>query len=144
MVFLLHAVNGVAQMFLTAKDGTPSDLNRATKIDLAQMQAQAGFSMHAARPVDLEVAAVTAFYDPKSKRYAIVWSTISLTEDVGPPVFMAVSQSRNPLGDWIVWALDLRPTLAQGLTFCHDHAANEYVFEFPQVRTDGDAALHVL
>jgi hypothetical protein len=141
MVFILHAVNGVAQMFLTDKDGTPSDLNRPTKIDLAQMQAKAGFSMDADHPVDLEIAAVTAFYDPKSKRYAIVWSTVSLTEDVGPPVFMAVSQSRNPLGDWACWALDLRPTLAQGLTFCHDHPANEYVFDFPQVCTSAYAAM---
>lgn len=139
MVFMLHVVNGVAEMFLTEKDGTASDLNRPTKIDLAQLMEAAGFDKHPSdpeqQPVDLEIGAVTAFYDPKAKRYAIVWSTSSLTPDVTPPVFMAVSQNRNPLGDWTVWAVDLRPSLAKGLDFCNNRPANDYVFEFPQVRS---------
>lgn len=135
MLFMLHAVKGVAEMFLAEKDGTPSDLNRPTKLDLAQLQAKAGYSSSAdaSDSVELEIAAVTAFYDPKARRYAVLWSTTSSTPDVSPPVFLAVSQGRNPLGDWSVWALDLRPSIAKGLDFCQDHPASAYVFEYPQV-----------
>lgn len=102
-----------------------------TKIDLQDLQGLAG------NYSEYETGAVTAFYDPKAKRYGIVWSTsaMGLEDARTPPVFVAVSQNRNPLGNWTVWALDLRPQLAAGMTFCvPDSNATEYSFDFPQVR----------
>lgn len=130
MVFMLHAVNGVAQMFLAEKDGTPTDLGRNTKLSLFDL----AHLIPAYSDVTFEITGVTAFYDPKSKRFAIVWGTSTDAEGVSPPVFMAVSQTRNPLGQWSVWALDLRPQLATGHDFCGDQPAQNYAFEFPQVR----------
>lgn len=134
MVFMLHTVNCMAEMFLTENDGHRSDLKRpSTKIDLGELQELVGLGFE---DDQYQCGAVTAFYDPKDRRYAIVWSTHSdETEECtdAPPVFVAVSQSRNPLGDWTVWALNLRPTLAKGYEFCHNSPNAQYKFEFPQV-----------
>jgi hypothetical protein len=132
MVFMLHVVNGVAEMFLTESDGHRSDLRRpSTKVNLGALQ-----ELHGLGYDDYQVGEVTAFYDPKDRRYAIIWSTYSDQRDLdsAPPVFVAVSQSRNPLSDWTVWALDLRPSLAKGYEFCHNCPKGQYKFEFPQVR----------
>jgi hypothetical protein len=130
MVFMLHAINGVAEMFLTEKDGTKSDLHKPTKLKLSTL----AHKIFPAFDEDtLTITGVTAFYDPKGKRYAIVWSTSTEESGVKAPVFMAVSQTRNPLGQWTVWALNLRPTLANGHEFCSDQPAENCAFQFPQV-----------
>lgn len=130
---MLHAVNCVAEMFLTEDDGHRSDLRRpSTKIDLGVLQNLSGLGFN---PNDYQCGAVTAFYDPKDRRYAIVWSTQSDKDHLTatPPVFVAVSQTRNPLGEWTIWALDMRPSLAKGYQFCHNSPNADYKFEFPQV-----------
>jgi len=127
---MLHAVNAKAEMFLSEKDGRLIVLDRPTMIDLGAIAA----TINPSNREDFDVQAVTGFYDPKAKRYALFWSTISKNTDRTAPVFVAVSQSRSPLGDWVVWALDLRPQVAAGLSFCSDHSPNQYFFQQPQVR----------
>jgi hypothetical protein len=129
MVFMLHAINGVAEMFLTEKDGTRSDL-KSTKLKLSTL---AHKIFKSSKDTLFTITGVTAFYDPKGKRYAIIWSTSTEESGVKAPVFMAVSQTRNPLGQWTVWALNLRPTLANGHDFCSDQPAENCAFQFPQV-----------
>lgn len=125
---MLHAVNSVAEMFLTEKDGTKTYLGKQTKVSLQDITALVpGFES------GFEVLSVTGYYDPKAKRYVLVWTTTSNVAGKAPAVFVAVSQTRNPMGDWSVWALNLRPTLGAGMTFCSDQPAETYTFEFPQV-----------
>ena len=126
---MLHGVNSMAEFFLTEKDGTISYLGKPTKISLQQVTSLVtGFES------GYTVQAVTGYFDPKEKRYVLVWNTVSTVEGGSAAVFLAVSQTRNPLGDWAVWALNFRPSLAQGMTFCSDQPANSYTFDFPQVR----------
>lgn len=75
----------------------------------------------------LEVARVAAFYDEHKKRYLLMWSTYAVGDvERPPPLFVASSLTQNPLGAWVIWALDLRPDVAQGVTACAEQLPNAF------------------
>lgn len=123
LVFVLHAINGEAEIFPAERHGDVEASVTPTKVPLMNMAAMT-------KDDDitlLEVARVAAFYDEHKKRYVLMWSTYA-TGDVQrpPPLFVASSLTQNPLGAWVIWALDLRPDVAQGVTACAEQLPNAF------------------
>jgi len=52
---------------------------------------------------------------------------------VAYPLFVAVSHSNNPMGEWIIWALDTVPTVAPGFKFSDGQTLDKYAANTPQV-----------
>lgn len=119
----MHAINGQAEIFPAERRGNVEAIVTPTKVplmDMAAMTKDADISQ-------LEVARVAAFYDEHKKRYVLMWSTYAVGEvDRPPPLFVASSLTQNPLGAWVIWALDLRPDVAQGVTACAEQPANAF------------------
>jgi hypothetical protein len=126
-VFVLHAINGQAEIFPAEKHGDVEESVTPTKVPLMDMAAMTKDADMEADISKLEVARVAAFYDEHKKRYVLMWSTYA-TGDVKrpPPLFVASSLTQNPLGAWVIWALDLRPDVAQGVTACAEQPPNAF------------------
>lgn len=82
----------------------------------------------------------TGYYDIQSRRYVLVWLATAPAQDAEPLLFVAVSVSNDPLGQWSVKALKIRPSAT---TFkCggggHGHGSGEPFFaNYPQVGGGG-------
>lgn len=88
--------------------------------------------------VYLPLYACACRYDPKEKRYVLMWATALKNPDhnlpkIAYPLFVAVSHSNNPMGEWIIWALDTVPRIAPGLKFCDGQELDKYAANTPQV-----------
>lgn len=80
----------------------------------------------------------TGYYDLQSKRYVLLWLATAPAQDAEPLMFVAVSQGSDPLGQWVVKGLRVKPS---GITFKCGHAgsATEEPFfaNYPQVGLTG-------
>jgi len=85
----------------------------------------------------------SAWYDPKEKRYVLMWATALKNPEhelpkVAYPVFVTVSCTDNPLGKWVVWALDTVPNVAPGFKFCDGNTLDKYAANTPQASFSDD------
>lgn len=76
----------------------------------------------------------TGYYDIASKRYVLFWLATAPAQDAEPIVFVAVSQSSDPLGQWVVKGLKIKPS---AVTFkCTAAAGSDeepFFANYPQV-----------
>lgn len=131
---MLHAINGQVEIFAAEKDGKVEPTVTPSKVPLIDMAAMTQDEDVAS----LGIARVAAFYDEHKRRYVLVWTTHAIGDVTKPPpMFVAVSHTQNPLGSWVVWALDLRPDVAQGVTACAEQPANAFYLANLQVSLVG-------
>lgn len=131
LVFVLHAINGQVEIFAAEKSGKVEPTVTPSKVPLIDMAAMTQDDDVAS----LGIARVAAFYDEDKRRYVLVWTTHAIGDVTKPPpIFVAVSHTQNPLGAWVVWALDLRPDVAQGVTACAEQPPNAFYLANLQVR----------
>lgn len=130
-MFVLHAVNAQAEIFPAERNSNLEAKVTSSKVPLMEMAATTQLDLS-----DLGVSRVAAYYDEEKERYVLVWSTYAVREDVAhpPPAFVASSLTANPLGPWMIWALNLRPDVAQGVCVCEEQAASAYHLANLQVR----------
>ena len=134
---MLHAINAQAEVLPADKGGMPVENVTPTKVPLYDISATTGISM-----TNLEVSRVVAFYDADKKRYILMWSTYATGPvSITPPLFVATSLTSNPLAAWVVWALDTRPDVAAGASFCSDQDLSAYYLSDLQVSAVGDEGL---
>jgi hypothetical protein len=75
----------------------------------------------------------TGYYDIAAKRYVLVWVATAPEQDAEPLLFIAVSETSDPTGQWSVKALTIKPSAA---TFkCTGSGSEEPFFvNYPQVK----------
>jgi hypothetical protein len=54
----------------------------------------------------------TGYYDIAAKRYVLVWVATAPEQDAEPLLFIAVSETSDPTGQWSVKALTIKPSAA--------------------------------
>jgi len=124
---MLHGVRGAFEIFIAKRNGTQAPLQQPTKIETYDILSLLNIP-------ELEEAYPSAFYDPKERRWVLLFTSFG---NVGvsrrPPLVVAVSQSSNPMDAWTVWALDGSVQVAPGIPFCTDHPNSDFFAEYPQV-----------
>lgn len=77
-----------------------------------------------------------AWYDAKEQRWVLVLATFAWDAvDQQPPLIVAVSQTRDPMGTWTVWALDAGISMGPGVgPFCGNAEDEAFGAIWPQVR----------
>jgi hypothetical protein len=79
----------------------------------------------------------TGYYDLASKRYVLLWLATAPAQDAEPLVFVAVSHSSDPLAQWSVKGLKVKPSAATFKCAAASTATEEPFFaNYPQVRLD--------
>jgi hypothetical protein len=136
LVYVLHAINGMAEIFPVEKNGRQVERITPTKLSLQEIAQVTGLTVS-----NLGIARVAAFFDEHKERFVIMWSTYATGPDVeDTPVFVASSLSANPNSGWMVTALDLRPNAAQGVGVCHEQSPAAFHMANLQVRHSKKAA----
>lgn len=121
-VTILHSVNAVAEIIVASrKTGERIPRSTWTKIPLSML---ASVARPASEIDQLIMGDPTAFYDCKAGRWVLIWTSFADEgSTVTPCLFMAVSHTKDTMGDWTVYALEARPRIP-GYRFCEKGGGN--------------------
>jgi hypothetical protein len=107
--------------------------NAPTRLPIYDMMLAASYNAS-----DIDTTDPTAWFDPTASRWVVVWTSfVNEPEAEGAPdsapLYVAVSAGPNPLEEWTVWVLELRPSTAPGLPFCRGVPSTWFLADYPQV-----------
>jgi hypothetical protein len=137
-VYVVHAINSRVEIYPVERNGRQVDAITPTVVTLKQLAEVTGWDCQG-----LQVSRVAAFFDEHKARYVIMWSTYAEEGATieKTPVFVATSVTPNPNSGWMVMALDLRPSVAQGVGVCQEQRPSAFHMANLQVST-GDSKQH--
>lgn len=117
---LLHAINAQAEIrYASKKSGNDvtSSKDSGKKVKLQDIAAQIK-ELQPDINNHLFMADPSAFFDVKEERWVLAFTSHATTTGSWTPVvFITVSHTIDPLGEWTVYALEARPQVCVGYQF---------------------------